>query len=142
MTCELCDTDGGTLLWRDERLRIIRIDDADYPMFCRVVWNAHVREMTDLSEPQRQHLMGAVFALEQALRNRLNPAKINLASFGNQTPHLHWHVIPRFQGDRHFPQPVWAQEVRVDGQRQPPRVSDEMLKVELAKVFASALQPG
>lgn len=140
MTCELCNTDGGALLWRNERLRIIRIDDADYPMFCRVVWNAHVREMTDLEELQRQHLMCAVFALEQALRNLLNPAKINLASFGNQTPHLHWHVIPRFQDDRHFPQPVWAQTVRVDGQKQPPRVSDETLKEELAKVLAGALQ--
>jgi len=140
MACELCDTDGGVLLWRDERLRIIRIDDADYPMFCRVVWNAHVREMTDLKVPQRQHLMDVVFVLEQALRNLLNPAKINLASLGNQTPHLHWHVIPRFQDDRHFPQPVWAQAVQVDGQEQPPRVSDETLKEELAKVFASALQ--
>jgi diadenosine tetraphosphate (Ap4A) HIT family hydrolase len=138
MTCELCDTDGGALLWRDERLRIIRIDDADYPMFCRVVWNAHVREMTDLEEPQRQYLMGVVFALEQALRNLLNPAKINLASFGNQTPHLHWHVVPRFQDDRHFPQPVWAQAVRVNGQ--PPRVSDETLKEELAKVLANILR--
>jgi diadenosine tetraphosphate (Ap4A) HIT family hydrolase len=140
MTCELCNTDGGALLWRDERLRVIRIDDADYPMFCRVVWNAHVREMTDLEEPQRQHLMCVVFALEQALRNLLNPAKINLASLGNQTPHLHWHVIPRFQDDRHFPQPVWAQAVRVDGQKLPPRVLDEMLKKELAKVLAGALQ--
>ena len=142
MICELCDTDGGALLWRDERLRIIRIDDADYPMFCRVVWNAHVREMTDLEEPQRQYLMGVVFVLEQALRNLLNPAKINLASLGNQTPHLHWHVIPRFQDDRHFPRPVWAQDAQVDGQRQPPRVSDETLKEELAKVLAGALQQG
>jgi len=140
MACELCNTDGGVLLWRDERLRVIRVDDADYPMFCRVVWNAHVKEITDLAEPQRQHLMGVVFALEQALRNLLNPAKINLASLGNQTPHLHWHVIPRFHDDRHFPHPVWAQAVQVDGQKQPPRVSDETLKEELAKVLASALQ--
>jgi diadenosine tetraphosphate (Ap4A) HIT family hydrolase len=74
------------------------------------------------------------------LRNLLNPAKINLASFGNQTPHLHWHVIPRFQDDRHFPQPVWAQAVRDDRQKQPPRVSAETLKEELTKVLASALQ--
>ena len=140
MNCELCATEGGALIWRDELVRVIRIDDADYPMFCRVVWNVHVREMTDLPEPQRQHLMSVVFALEKALRNLLNPAKINLASFGNQTPHLHWHVIPRFQDDRHFPQPVWAQAVRAGGQKQPSRVSDKALKQELAKVLASALQ--
>jgi diadenosine tetraphosphate (Ap4A) HIT family hydrolase len=33
---------------------------------------------------------------------------MNLASLGNVTPHLHWHVIPRFADDSHFPQPVWG----------------------------------
>ena len=35
--------------------------------------------------------------------------KINLASLGNKTPHLHWHVIPRFKLDRHFPNPIWGE---------------------------------
>jgi diadenosine tetraphosphate (Ap4A) HIT family hydrolase len=38
----------------------------------------------------------------------MQPDKMNLASLGNQTPHVHWHVIPRFRDDRHFPTPVWA----------------------------------
>jgi diadenosine tetraphosphate (Ap4A) HIT family hydrolase len=36
------------------------------------------------------------------------PDKINLASLGNVVPHLHWHVIPRFADDPHFPNPVWG----------------------------------
>jgi diadenosine tetraphosphate (Ap4A) HIT family hydrolase len=28
------------------------------------------------------------------------------------TPHLHWHVIPRYRGDPHFPQPIWSAAVR------------------------------
>ncbi|RYF80691.1 MAG: HIT domain-containing protein, partial [Comamonadaceae bacterium] len=43
-----------------------------------------------------------------ALRATLAPAKINLAALGNMVPHLHWHVIARFEGDSHFPAPVWA----------------------------------
>jgi diadenosine tetraphosphate (Ap4A) HIT family hydrolase len=31
-------------------------------------------------------------------------------------PHLHWHVIPRFADDAHFPDPVWASRRR-DGVR-------------------------
>jgi len=23
-------------------------------------------------------------------------------------PHVHWHVIPRWLDDSHFPQPIWA----------------------------------
>jgi len=47
-------------------------------------------------------------ALSRALRALLQPDKVNLAALGNQVPHLHWHVIPRFADDTHFPDPVWA----------------------------------
>ena len=95
-------------MWQDGRCRVILADDPDYPGFCRVVWREHVKEMTDLAEPDRAHLMSVVFSVEQALRDLLQPDKINLASLGNQVPHLHWHVIPRFAGDAHFPDPIWA----------------------------------
>jgi diadenosine tetraphosphate (Ap4A) HIT family hydrolase len=77
-----------------------------------VVWNAHVREMSDLPETDRGRLGAAVHAVESALREVLTPDKINLASLGNQVPHLHWHVIARFADDAHFPQPIWAARQR------------------------------
>jgi len=106
--CELCEGTGGELLWQGERCRVVRIEDENYPGLCRVIWTGHVREMSDLSDVDRQHLMRVVFAAEQALRDTLAPFKINLASLGNVTPHLHWHIIPRFRDDRHFPKPIWA----------------------------------
>lgn len=112
MTCELCAQMGGKLLWQDARCRVVLVDEPGYPGFCRVIWKAHVREMTDLAERERSHLMRVVFAIETVLRERLKPHKINLASLGNMTPHLHWHVIPRFETDPHFPQPVWGQQQR------------------------------
>ncbi|HTN64879.1 MAG TPA: HIT family protein [Burkholderiaceae bacterium] len=107
-TCELCAQDGGLVVHRDDFLRVVLVEDADYPGFCRVIWTAHVREMTDLPVAQRARLMAAVWAVEAALREVMQPHKINLACLGNMTPHLHWHVIPRFADDRHFPAPVWA----------------------------------
>ena len=107
-SCPLCHPENETVLWQDDRCRVILVDDADYPGFCRVIWGEHVKEMTDLTEPERAHLMAVVFATEEILREMLQPAKINLASLGNQVPHLHWHVIPRFTDDAHFPDPVWA----------------------------------
>ena len=53
--------------------------------------------------------MNIVFAVEAALRALLAPHKMNLASLGNQVPHLHWHVVPRFADDSHFPQPGLGQ---------------------------------
>lgn len=110
--CELCRLPGGLVLWRDAACRVVLVGDADYPGFCRVVWERHVGEMSDLTEPERAALLRVVFAVETVLRSSLRPDKINLASLGNATPHLHWHVIPRFRDDRHFPQPVWAQPQR------------------------------
>ena len=108
MNCELCKPEKETLLWRGARCRVVLVEDADYPGFCRVIWNDHIREMTDLSPEERQALMQVVFAVESALREVLQPDKINLASLGNLTPHLHWHVIPRYVSDKHYPNPIWG----------------------------------
>ena len=56
--------------------------------------------------------MDVVFATESALRALLAPHKMNLASLGNQVPHVHWHVVPRFTDDSHFPRPVWDRPQR------------------------------
>jgi len=115
-SCELCNKSSGRVLWQDALCHVVLLDAeearTDYPGFCRVIWNAHVKEMTDLNPADRQHFMTVVFATEAALRSCLQPYKINLASLGNQVPHLHWHVIPRWQYDRHFPNPIWGKVER------------------------------
>ena len=108
MTCPLCAEDGGALVWRGERLRVIRAQEAGFPAFYRVVWNAHVAEFSDLAAADRVHCMEAVALVDQALRQHLAPTKVNIAALGNMVPHLHWHVIARFDWDSHFPSPVWA----------------------------------
>jgi diadenosine tetraphosphate (Ap4A) HIT family hydrolase len=112
MNCELCVSSEEILLWRGLNCRVILVEDPDYPGFCRVIWNHHIKEMTDLAVDMRTELMHTVFATESAVREIMQPEKINLASLGNMTPHLHWHVIPRFTDDRHYPNPVWAAAIR------------------------------
>ncbi|MCP5266505.1 MAG: HIT family protein [Burkholderiaceae bacterium] len=106
--CELCRTDGGEVLWQDEFLRVVLVDEPGFPGFSRVILADHFAEMTDLDGGQRQRLLEAVWHVERAMRATLAPAKINLASLGNQVPHLHWHIIPRWRDDSHFPASVWA----------------------------------
>ena len=84
MQCELCSRTGGELLWQDSRLRVVYVEEPGYPGYCRVIWEAHVKEMTDLSEDERSHFMDVVFAVESVLREQLYPDKINLASLGNE----------------------------------------------------------
>ncbi|MBL8445875.1 MAG: HIT family protein [Zoogloeaceae bacterium] len=113
--CPLCQPADETLLWQDEVCRLIRVRDPDYPAYLRVIWKAHKREMGDLDPPAQRHLFHVVLAAEGTLRTLLQPHKINLASFGNVVPHLHWHIVARDPQDRHFPEPIWGTPQR-DGQ--------------------------
>jgi diadenosine tetraphosphate (Ap4A) HIT family hydrolase len=111
----LCTSPGGELIWQDEYCRIVRVGGAEgaaFPGFCRVIWQAHVREMADLAPAERAHLRDVIDAVELVVRRVMNPDKINLASLGNVVPHLHWHVIPRWADDSHFPAPIWAAPCR------------------------------
>lgn len=106
--CPLCGPIPAGLLWEDDRLRVIRVDGTPYPGYVRVIWRRHVAEMTDLAAADRDHLMHRVWEIEALQRRLLQPDKINLASLGNQVPHLHWHLIPRWRGDPCFPDAIWA----------------------------------
>lgn len=110
--CELCQNDGGDILLRTPQWRIVLVDDPVYPGFCRVIWNDHVREMTDLTDADRATCLRVVLAVEALVREIMQPEKINLASLGNVVPHLHWHIIPRYADDAHFPAPIWAESKR------------------------------
>lgn len=110
--CELCTSPGGELLHQAAQFRVVLVDDENYPGFCRVIWSAHVKEVTDLPELDRMLLMDVLWQVEQVVRDVMQPEKINLASFGNMVPHVHWHIIPRYVDDSHFPQPVWGQAQR------------------------------
>lgn len=111
-TCDLCKASPHTILWQDDFCRVVLLSDKDYPAYCRVELIEHLKEMTDLAPHQRARMMKTVFAVELALREVTHADKINLASLGNKTPHVHWHVIPRFENDKHFPNSHWGETVR------------------------------
>ena len=71
--CVLCQTVGGNLLWQNDLLRVIDACDPAYPAFTRVIWKAHVAEMTDLAEEDQQTLMRIVLLVEKTQRELLQP---------------------------------------------------------------------
>jgi diadenosine tetraphosphate (Ap4A) HIT family hydrolase len=111
-SCALCQPSTNLILWQDDFCRVVLLNDADYPAYCRVELLEHIKEMSDLPPIRRARLMKVVFAVEMAIREIIQPDKINLASLGNKTPHIHWHVIPRFENDKHFPNSNWGEKVR------------------------------
>ncbi|MEY3721418.1 MAG: hypothetical protein RL618_1937 [Pseudomonadota bacterium] len=134
--CELCESPGGEVLHQGGQFRVVLVDDALYPGFCRLIWHDHVKEVTDLNELDRMLLMDVLWQVEQVLREVMQPEKINLASLGNVVPHLHWHLIPRYTDDAHFPAPVWA-----EAKRQPSAVSLKV-RVERLPALRAKMQQG
>ncbi|MEN9821452.1 MAG: hypothetical protein RL176_1355 [Pseudomonadota bacterium] len=126
--CILCKEDGGQLIWRGDDARVVLIDDPDLPGYCRIIWNRHVAEMSDLSQVEREILMALVDVTEFAIRRVMH--------LGNQVPHLHWHVIPRFVDDPFFPGSIWSSKQR--------ELSDITRKArrEAAKSLPDAIRTG
>ena len=110
--CVLCSFKPEDTVFSNAKWRVIQVSDRDYPGFCRVIWNEHLREMTDLDVADRLELINAIWTVEKIVRDVMQPDKINLASLGNMVPHLHWHVIPRFENDKNFPDSIWSQTRR------------------------------
>ena len=128
--CVLCQpSPNEQVVYQHEKWRVVLVDDDLYPGFCRVIWEGHAAEMTDLSLTDRKKLMAVVLSVEAAVRDVMVPDKVNLASLGNMVPHLHWHVIPRFVDDAHFPESVWGTR-----QREPDVATLEKRRIRLPEL--------
>jgi diadenosine tetraphosphate (Ap4A) HIT family hydrolase len=107
-SCPLCHPQQQDILWSDRHWYVIHAQEPGFPAFFRVVARRHVAEFSDLPASMQLHCMQLVATIERSLRNQLHPTKVNLASLGNMVPHLHWHIVARFDWDSHFPAPIWA----------------------------------
>jgi diadenosine tetraphosphate (Ap4A) HIT family hydrolase len=114
--CPLCRLDESTLLLARPQWRVIDARDPVFPALTRVIWHAHAKEMSDLTVTERTDLMAVVFEVESIMREHLNPDKINVASLGNQVPHVHWHVIGRWHDDPTFPDSIWTHTQKSTGE--------------------------
>lgn len=114
-------------------VRVLDVAGMAFPGFCRVIWRDHVAEMSMLTQSNARHVMDVVLATERAVRRAVQPDKINLASLGNLVPHLHWHVIPRWTDDSHYPAPIWAEPQRSGVDRVAPShaILQRALKAEI-----------
>ncbi|MBP9742016.1 MAG: HIT family protein [Burkholderiales bacterium] len=136
--CILCTTLGGTLVYKNSLFRVILPHEVDYPGSVRLIANFHVKELTDLSDIEANHIFSALLKIERLIRKLYIPDKVNLASLGNIVPHLHWHIIPRYLTDKHFPNPIWG-DVTHANYIPPSKLYDlqEALITELHKILGA-----
>ena len=109
--CVLCRETAPTAehtIARADAYRIVWAQEANYPCWVRLIWNSHIAELSELSPAESAVVWHALMCIERGMRTVLSPDKINVASFGNRVPHVHWHIIPRWIDDAHWPEPSWG----------------------------------
>ncbi|RMF42676.1 MAG: HIT family protein [Deltaproteobacteria bacterium] len=103
--------------WQDEPdLRIAELElchvtlnrDQFFPGYTLVHTRDHVTELFHLDASARHRLIDEVSRVAGALAEVFRPTKMNYELLGNMVPHIHWHLVPRFDGDPLWPTPIWS----------------------------------
>ena len=110
--CELCVTSTLPILWQNNHFRVILVNDQNIRGYLRLELIEHVKEIHHLTPTIQSEMYKIMNIIENIVTDVYNPDKINLASLGNKTPHIHWHIIPRFTNDNFFPQSIWSEPIR------------------------------
>ncbi len=110
MTCPLCNRENENIIFENELFRIILVDEI--PGYIRVITQKHIKEFSELSDDEAVEIMITVKKIEKTMLEFLNPDKINIASLGNMVPHLHIHIIPRYQNDPWWPGATFCERKR------------------------------
>lgn len=125
---------GEAMIYEDEMIYVQR-EEHEVP-WVKVFTKAKFKELSDCDEATLAHLWRAVLQCEKSLREFYAPDKINIASFANYVPRVHFHVQARFKNDSFFPESVWGKKMR-NGKLDLPEFSEfvEILAANLKMEF-------
>ncbi len=97
------------------------------------------KEFSECSRDERMMIFDLLDLIEKEMIAYFKPDKINIASFGNMLPRVHWHIMGRFVNDSYFPEPMWGVKQRVgDAKIAPMEPFLQALKVTLTSRFAAS----
>lgn len=71
--------------------------EQSYPGRCVLVYNEHVHKLTDLTPEEYAAFFQDVAKAAHALTELYHPDKINYLVLGDLCPHLHIHLVPKYQ---------------------------------------------
>lgn len=72
--------------------------DQKHPGRCILQLNDHKTEYFQMSEAERIGFASDISILSQAIYEVYQPQKLNYATFGDLVPHLHIHMVPKYEG--------------------------------------------
>ena len=107
----------------------IEIEKSEIP-WLKIFTQKEYKELSECDDKTREALFDAMLIIEKEMIKYYKPKKINIAMFGNYLPHMHIHVMARFENDSYFPEPMWGKRQREGNLELPPfdRFEDLVIK--------------
>jgi len=98
------------ILYENETIKI-ETETSQIP-WLKIFTQHPYKEMSEVPKYIRTEIYDVLDIIEKEMLSYYKPTKINIASFGNYLPHVHWHIMARFEDDNYYPEPVWGVKQR------------------------------
>ena len=86
---KICDLEVATLYLFKEQT---------YKGRCNVVFKEHKSEITDLTEEESSAFINDMRKAAKAIQKAFNPSKLNYGAYADSMKHLHFHLVPKYEG--------------------------------------------
>lgn len=86
---KICDLDVSQLILFKEQSKPGRVI---------VAYKDHVSEIVNISEEERNRFFADVTRAAKALHAAFHPKKVNYGAYGDTGCHLHFHLVPKYEG--------------------------------------------
>ena len=98
------------LIYQNKLIRI-ELEVSEIP-WLKVFTQHPYKEFSECRSDEKKEIFRCLEIIEKEMLSFFKPKKINMASFGNYMPHVHWHIMARFEEDSYFPEPMWGEKQR------------------------------
>jgi len=99
-----------SVIYENEMIKI-EIEESEIP-WLKIFTQLPYKEMSEVPTDIKLTIYTLLDVIEKEMLAYYHPKKINIASFGNYMPHVHWHIMARFEEDSYFPEPMWGKKQR------------------------------
>ena len=99
-----------SLIYENENIKI-ETEKSEIP-WLKIFTQHPYKEMSEVPSEIKFEIYEVLDVIEKEMLRYYKPKKINIASFGNYMPHVHWHIMARFEEDSYYPEPMWGEKQR------------------------------
>jgi len=99
-----------SLFYENENIKI-EVEVSEIP-WLKIFTQYPYKEMSEVPGLIKFEIYDLLDTIEKEMIAYYHPEKINIASFGNYMPHVHWHIMARFEEDSYYPEPMWGTKQR------------------------------